>query len=193
MTKKKVAIFASGNGSNAVRIINYFRGHANIEVCALVCNNPKAKVLEKTAKENLHQVLITNKEAQNGELLAEIMKKAKVDYIILSGYLRKIPNGLIQSYPKQIINIHPALLPKYGGSGMYGIHVHEAVKKSNDHESGITIHLINEEYDEGRVLAQHKTSLSQTDSVVDIQQKVQQLEHLHFAVEIEKYIIQRND
>lgn len=192
MNKQRLAIFASGNGSNAVRIIEHFRNHNEIEVCAVVCNNPKAGVLERAANEDLHQILITNKEAADGKLLTELMHKANVDFIVLSGYLRMIPKALIHSYPKHIINIHPALLPKYGGAGMYGIHVHKAVKESGEKQSGITVHLVNEEYDKGEILVQHQTSLNSTDSVADIQKKVQSLEHEYFAQEIENYILLNN-
>lgn len=192
MGKKRLAIFASGNGSNTIKIIDHFEGHDEIEVSLIVCNRKNARVLKRTAGKGIKQILITNEEANNGVLLINLMKDNQIDFIVLSGYLRLIPEELINTYPSGIINIHPALLPKYGGPGMYGMHVHEAVKKAKEKESGITIHLVNAEYDKGKVIAQHRISLSEEDSTAQIQEKVQKLEHLFFAQEIENYILNPN-
>lgn len=192
MGKKRLAIFASGNGSNAIKIIDHFEGHDEIEVSLIVCNRKNAGVLERTAGKGIKQILITNEEANNGVLLVNLLKDNQIDGIVLSGYLRLIPEELINAYPSGIINIHPALLPKYGGPGMYGMHVHEAVKKAKEKESGITIHLVNAEYDKGKVIAQHRVSLSEEDSTAQIQEKVQKLEHLFFAQEIENYMLNPN-
>ena len=155
MKKQRIAIFASGNGSNAVRL-----------------------------------VIIDNEQAKSGEVLVKLMESNNIDFIVLGGYLRKIPSALIASFEDRIINIHPALLPKYGGKGMYGIHVHEAVKEAKEEKTGVTIHLVNQNYDEGRILAQHETVLSLSDEALDIQRKVQQLEHEWFPIEVEKYIME---
>tara|TARA_B100000508_G_scaffold140085_2_gene140072 strand:+ start:91866 stop:92480 length:615 start_codon:yes stop_codon:yes gene_type:complete len=192
MEKKRLALFASGNGSNAIRIIDYFRDNENIKVSVLVCNRENAGVLDKTAGSGIKQVVISNEEASNGQLLVDLMNENEIDYIILCGYLRMIPEELIHSFPEHIVNIHPALLPNYGGPGMYGIHVHRAVKNAGEEKTGITIHLVNEEYDKGKIIAQHDVALSATDSIEDIQKKVQVLEHTFFAPEIENLITKAN-
>ena len=188
MRKHRLAIFASGNGSNAVRLIDYFENHESIETPVVLTNNKNAGVIERLENTPVKTLIIDNKQADDGECLINLMKENEIDFIVLGGYLRKIPAALISIYQNKIINIHPALLPKYGGKGMYGIHVHQAVKEANEPETGITIHLVNQNYDEGRILAQHMTSLSQDDNAIDIQRKVQGLEHEWFPKEIEKYI-----
>lgn len=189
MDKKRLAIFASGNGSNAVRIIDYFKGHAEIEVAVILTNNKEAGVLKRTVDEPIKQLIINNDEAKQGEYLLSLMKEHHIDFIILSGYLRLVPQALIQAFEERIINIHPALLPKYGGAGMYGIHVHKAVKEAQEKESGISIHVVSEKYDKGEVIAQHRVALEKNDSPEDIQKKVQVLEHKYFALEVEKYVL----
>lgn len=188
MRKHRLAIFASGNGSNAVRLIDYFENHESIETPVVLTNNKNAGVIERLENTPVKTLIIDNKQADDGECLINLMRENEIDFIVLGGYLRKIPAALISIYQDKIINIHPALLPKYGGKGMYGIHVHQAVKEANEPETGITIHLVNQNYDEGRILAQHMTSLSQDDNAIDIQRKVQGLEHEWFPKEIEKYI-----
>lgn len=190
MEKSRIAILASGSGSNAVQLLDYFEQSKEIEVAVLLTNNKKAGVLEKT-KARVEQVIISNDEANNGTYLSKIMDEFRVDYIVLAGYLRKIPVGLIQNYPQHIINIHPALLPKYGGKGMYGMNVHRAVKENKETESGITIHVIDKEFDEGEILAQYKTSISLDDDAETIQKKVLQIEHKYFAETVEEYILSR--
>lgn len=189
MDKKRLAIFASGNGTNAVRINEYFKGHEKIEVAVILTNNKDAGVLEKTVNESIDQLIITNDEAKQGEYLLSLMRNHHIDFIVLSGYLRLVPRTLIQAFKGRIINIHPALLPKYGGAGMYGIHVHNAVKEAQEKESGISIHVVSEEYDKGEIIAQHRVALEKNDSPEDIQKKVQVLEHRYFALEIEKYVL----
>ncbi|HLV42501.1 MAG TPA: phosphoribosylglycinamide formyltransferase [Brumimicrobium sp.] len=187
MNKKRIAIFASGGGSNAIKLLDYFENSDEIEVVLLLTNNENAKVLEKT-KDRVDQMIINNEGANDGGYLAEEMQELGVDYIVLAGYLRKIPVELIKAYPQHIINIHPALLPKYGGKGMYGMNVHKAVLESRDSESGITIHLVNEMYDEGKILAQYKTDISPEDDVNTVQKKVLEIEHRYFSEVVEKYI-----
>lgn len=188
MKKQRLALFASGNGSNAERIIEYFKNRDAIETAVVLTNKKDAGVLARTKAESVEQVVISNQAANDGEHLTGLMRDRGIDYIILCGYLRMIPKALIAAYPAQIINIHPALLPKYGGAGMYGMRVHREVRKNRDSKSGITIHLVNEEYDKGKILAQHTTPISAEDSAETIQRKVQVLEHRWFAREIERYI-----
>ena len=190
MEKHRIAIFASGSGSNAMKLLDYFENSKKIEVVVLVTNNKNAGVLEKT-KNSVEQVIISNEEAKNGSFLSEIMHKFHVDYIVLAGYLRKVPIGLIQNYPEHIINIHPALLPKYGGKGMYGMNVHQAVAENKETESGITIHVIDKDFDKGKTLAQYKTPISPEDDAQTIQQKVLKIEHKYFAKTVEEYILSR--
>lgn len=189
MKKQRLAIFASGNGSNAVRLVDYFENHKSIEVAAILTNNKEAGVIERVKNSRLKTLIIDNDQASQGDFLTGLMQKDKIDFIVLAGYLRKIPASFIYEYQDKIINIHPALLPNYGGKGMYGMHVHQAVKEAVDNETGITIHLVNQNYDEGRVLAQHKTIILPSDDAFDIQKKVQQLEYEWFPRVVEEYII----
>ncbi len=193
MKKHRLAIFASGNGSNAVRLIDYFANHKSIDTPVVLTNNRNAGVVGRLENTPVKILIIDNEQAADGEYLVNLMKENQIDFIVLGGYLRKIPTALISIYQDKIINIHPALLPKYGGKGMYGIYVHHAVKEANDRETGITIHLVNQNYDEGRVLAQHETTVSQKDSAIEIQRKVQELEHKWFPKEIEEYIANINN
>lgn len=192
MNKIRIAIFASGNGSNAIRIIEHFKSHKAIEVAVILSNKKDAGVLARTENEPLKQIIINNEQANNGEFLTSLMKDSDIDYVVLSGYLRMIPPDFIHAFPERIINIHPSLLPKYGGAGMYGLNVHKAVKAAQEKETGITIHVVNEEYDKGKIITQHHIELSKEDSVHAIQQRVQSLEHKWFAQDIEQYILQNN-
>lgn len=191
MDKKRIAIFASGSGSNAIKLLDYFKNSEQIEAGVVLTNNKDAGVLEKT-KNRVDQVVMNNEEAKNGTFLSELMRNHHIDYIVLAGYLRKVPMDLIQDYPQHIINIHPALLPKYGGKGMYGTYVHEAVKQNKEIESGITIHVIDKEFDEGEILAQYKTPISPEDDAETIQKKVLKIEHKYFAKTVEEYILSKN-
>lgn len=188
--KIRIAIFASGSGTNAKNIISHFENHKTIEVRVLVCNNPKAKVLDIAAEMCVNNMLISNKEADSGEFLVEEMRFLRVDFIVLAGYLRKIPEELIQAYPNKILNIHPSLLPKFGGKGMYGIHVHEAVLANHEKETGISIHWVNEDFDSGEIIAQFKVDLSDQETAKTIQNKVHNLELEYFPTVIEEAILQ---
>ena len=187
MNTKRIAIFASGGGSNAIKLLDYFEDSKNAEVVVLLTNNERAGVLDKTA-DRVDQMIINNEGANDGEFLVESMKELGVDFIVLAGYLRKIPNELIQAYPERIINIHPALLPKYGGKGMYGMNVHHAVFANKEKESGMTVHLVNEVYDDGKILAQYKVEIAPEDNAETIQKKVLALEHQYFSEVVENYI-----
>lgn len=188
LIKKRIAIFASGSGSNAIKLLDYFEKSAEIEVALLLTNNENAAVLEKTA-DRVDQMIINNDGAKDGAYLLEAMQEQEIDFIVLAGYLRKIPLALIKAYPEHIINIHPALLPKYGGKGMYGMNVHRAVFENKEKESGITIHLVNEVYDDGKVLAQYTTKISPEDDINTIQKKVLKIEHQYYSEVVEKYVL----
>ena len=172
---KKIAIFASGNGSNAENIIKYFEGSKKIKVQLVGSNNSKAKVLNKAKIHNIETCIFSDAELINGLVLKELELK-KIDFIILAGFLLKIPEEIINSYPNRIINIHPSLLPLYGGKGMYGIHVHKKVSESKDLESGITIHFVNRHYDQGAIIFQAKCILYPNIKPKEIQKKVHKLE-----------------
>lgn len=187
--KKRLAIFASGHGSNANVLMKYFSTHSQIEVAIVVSNNPSAGVLEFAKKNHIESRVFTNELFTSGEEIAKFLKAQKIDYIILSGFLRKIPEILIEQFPGKIINIHPALLPKFGGKGMYGKHVHEAVYNAGETETGITIHLVDNEFDHGDHIAQFSCPINTNDSVGEITKKVQSLEYLHFAPSIERFIL----
>ena len=195
-----IAIFASGAGSNARKIIDYFEkrtagGSVNgtgtksaaIKVSLIVCNVPGAVVLE-IAKEKGIPSLIINKADFNATGYVESLQNADINFIVLAGFLWKVPEVLVRAYPKAIINIHPALLPKYGGKGMYGMRVHEAVIAAGEKESGITIHWVNEHYDEGAIIFQAKCSIDANDTADTLANKIHALEHAHFAPTIEKLL-----
>jgi len=185
---KKIAIFASGGGSNAESIINYFKGHSSIDVSLIVSNKEKAFVLKRAKKHNIPSVYISNKDFKSGELVLEKLIEHDIEYIILAGFLLLIPRTLTQKFPNRILNIHPALLPNYGGKGMYGQHVHQAVFNNFEKESGMTIHLVNEKYDEGKILFQVKVDLKVTDTPDVIAAKVLKLEHKHYPEVINDYL-----
>lgn len=178
---KNLALFASGNGTNVQRIAEYFADSADIRIKLIVCNNPKAYVLERAKNLGIETLLIKDKESffHSNEVL-EILQQNNIDLIVLAGFLWLIPNNLIEAYPNKIINLHPALLPKYGGKGMYGMHVHEAVVANGETETGITIHYVNQCYDEGKIIFQAKCSLSPDDTAEDVARKIHGLEYEYF-------------
>jgi len=183
-----IAIFASGAGSNARKIIEYFENKGlRIKVSLIVCNVPNAGVLE-IAKEKGIPSLIINKTDFNATGYVESLQNADINFIVLAGFLWKVPEVLVRAYPKAIINIHPALLPKYGGKGMYGARVHEAVIAAKEKESGITIHWVNEHYDEGAIIFQASCSIDANDTADTLANKIHTLEHAHFAPTIEKLL-----
>ena len=183
-----IAIFASGAGSNARKIIEYFENKGlRIKVSLIVCNVPNAGVLE-IAKEKGIPSLIINKTDFTATGYVESLQNADINFIVLAGFLWKVPEVLVRAYPKAIINIHPALLPKYGGKGMYGARVHEAVIAAGEKESGITIHWVNEHYDEGTIIFQASCSIDANDTADTLANKIHALEHAHFAPTIEKLL-----
>ncbi|UZD22675.1 phosphoribosylglycinamide formyltransferase [Algoriphagus halophytocola] len=181
---KRLAILASGSGSNAEKIMAHFQHSAKAEIALVASNKPDAFVLERAKKFNVPTFTFSRKEMDAGQLL-EKLREEKIDWVILAGFLLKIPVALTRAFPDRMVNIHPALLPKYGGKGMYGAHVHEAVKAAGDKETGITIHLVNEHYDEGKIIFQASTPLTEEDTPESIAAKVHELEHRHFPQVIE--------
>ena len=189
MKKIKLALFASGNGSNALNIIDYFSSSSLIEIGFVLTNKKDAPIVELAQKKNVETLILSNDEVSNGALLTKICFEKGIDFIILAGYLRKIPVELLTNYSNKMINVHPALLPKFGGQGMYGNNVHKAVFESEEFETGITIHFVNEHFDEGRVIAQFHCEVNKNDTIETIQAKVQKLEHTYFPIVIEKTIL----
>ncbi len=184
----RIAIFASGSGSNAENIISHFAVNENVEVALVLSNKPNAFVLERAKKHQVESLVFSSNDLNKSTKVLDALKEYNVSIVVLAGFLLKIPDSLIQHYPNKIINIHPALLPNYGGKGMYGMHVHCAVVQNNESTSGITIHYVNENYDEGAVIFQATCNIDPTDSPEEVQVKVQELEALHFAKIIESVI-----
>lgn len=184
---KKIAIFASGSGTNAENIINYFNAKKTAIITKVFCNNPNAKVFERCKRLQIDAVLFSKDDFFNTDVVFNQVKE-DADYIVLAGFLLKIPSNILEFYSNKIINIHPALLPKYGGKGMYGMYVHKAVKENNESETGITIHYVNENYDEGAIIFQAKAQLTPSDSPEDIAQKIHILEYKHFPKIIETVV-----
>lgn len=184
---KQIAIFASGAGSNAGRIIDHFRHHSSISVSLIVCNKPGAGVLTIAKKEQIPTLLIEKEKFFQGNAYVDELRERKIDILVLAGFLWKIPAALVAAYRGRIINIHPSLLPKYGGKGMYGRHVHEAVIAAKDKESGITIHFVDELYDHGQAIFQISVEVDPSDTPETLAQKVHLLEHAHFPRIIEEF------
>lgn len=183
-----LAIFASGTGSNAQKIIDSFRNHPLIKVSLVVSNKPDAGVLQIAQKEQINTLIINKEQFFRGNAYADELKAAQIDWVILAGFLWKVPIALIQAFPDRIINIHPALLPKYGGKGMYGHFVHEAVLAAGEKESGITIHYVDEHFDHGNTIFQAVCVLDENDTPLTIAKKVQVLEHAHYPEVIERLV-----
>lgn len=182
---KNIAIFASGNGTNCENIINYFKQSELARTSLVVCNNPKAAVTERARKLGVPVLTITKDEFNDSDFILNMLKEKEISLIVLAGFMLLVPRYLTEAYSQRIINIHPSLLPKYGGKGMYGIHVHEAVKANKEKESGITIHYVNSDYDKGQIIKQYTTPISDSDSAEDIARKVHVLEYKYFPKEIE--------
>jgi phosphoribosylglycinamide formyltransferase 1 len=189
--KIRLAVFASGSGTNTESILEHFKNNDRIDVSLIVTNKSDAGVIARAEKNKVEWVYIPKSEFDDQELVEVILDEHKVDWIILAGWLLLVPPYLIKRYSNRIINIHPALLPRHGGKGMYGRFVHETVKLAGDKESGITIHLVNEKFDEGKILAQYKVGLNSSDTAASIEQKVRQLELKYFATDIEKILLSR--
>lgn len=184
-----IAIFASGNGTNAERLINYFNGSTQVKIKLIITNNEVAGIVNiaNNYKKNLQ---IISKATLNNyaEQFIDFLKTEKVDLIVLAGFLLKIPEQLVQAFPNRIINIHPSLLPKYGGKGMYGKFVHEAVIGAKEQYSGITIHFVNEEYDKGEIILQEKCSINDVETIDSLAKKIQELEHHFLPLAVDKVV-----
>lgn len=188
MKNFRLAIFASGSGSNAQAICQYFTNHKTIEVVLILSNNDKAAVLEKAKDFQIQAAHFNKNDFARGGRVEQLLIEQHITHIVLAGFLWLVPPFLIERFPERIVNIHPALLPKYGGKGMYGRHVHEAIKMGGDRETGITIHLVNEKFDEGKHLFQATCSVEADLTVEQIAARVQSLEHQHYPVVIEQWL-----
>lgn len=185
---KKILIFASGSGSNAERIATYFAEKGTAQVCVILSNNPRAGVLERAKRLSIPALVFDREAFYKRDVVLNIIKAEQPDLIVLAGFLWKVPAYLTEAYPNQIVNIHPSLLPKYGGKGMYGAHVHEAVIANGEKESGISIHYVNEHYDEGNIIYQAKTTVLPTDTAESLAEKIHLLEYEHFPHVIEEVL-----
>lgn len=182
----KIALFASGSGSNAENIIHYFAGHPRLTFPLIISNKSDAVVHDRAMRLGVPSVTFSRADFENGTEILHFLHEHEIDCIVLAGFLLKVPQVLIDAFPDKIINIHPALLPKFGGKGMYGMHVHKSVRESGDTESGITIHYINNNYDEGNIIFQAKCMIFPQDTPDTIAEKVHKLEYEHFPKVIEE-------
>ncbi|GGX07052.1 phosphoribosylglycinamide formyltransferase [Aquimarina muelleri] len=190
---KRIIIFASGSGTNAENIIKYFHEQKIAEVTHVFSNNLRAKVLKRAHLLKVKALHFDKESFYDTNEVLNVLKDAKPDIIVLAGFLWIFPKKIIDAFPNRVINVHPALLPKYGGKGMYGHHVHEAVVKNKEKESGITIHYVNEHYDEGAIVFQAKTPVLEGDTAEDVANAIHQLEYKHFPVVIEKLLFPEVD
>jgi phosphoribosylglycinamide formyltransferase-1 len=186
---KRIAIFASGSGSNAEKIAEYFAGRTDVEVALILTNNPQAGVIQRARKLHIPVIVFDRTTFYETEKILNLLLNNKIDLIVLAGFMMLIPDFLVKAFPEKMVNIHPALLPKYGGKGMYGSFVHEAVVAAKEKESGITIHFVNEHYDEGNVIFQASCEVTDTDSADDVANKIHVLEHFHFPRVIDEIIL----
>lgn len=186
--KKKIAIFASGSGSNAENIARYFKNHPSVKTSLILTNNPKAYVIERAKILGIPYYIFSRKEFYETRSVIDLLKSRGIDFIVLAGFLWLVPQNLLQEYPGAIVNIHPALLPKYGGKGMYGDKVHAAVIAAGEKESGITIHYVNENYDEGQAICQYKCDISLSDTPETLAEKIHGLEYEYFPKVIEEIL-----
>ena len=189
---KKLAIFASGSGSNAENICTYFANHSGIKVILICTNKLDSFIVKRAKKLNIPVAFITKTELNNFDGLHKTLQNTKVDFIILAGFLLKLPAIMVKKYQNRILNIHPSLLPKYGGKGMYGNNVHKAVLENKEVESGISIHFVNQNYDKGELILQEKCSVSENETLETLTAKIHQLEQKYFPLTIEKVLKNHN-
>ncbi len=189
MEKKRLAIFASGSGSNAINLIKHFDEHPMIETAFVLTNNAKAGIIDKAERSGVKIIVLSNTDVSSSTVLDSICKEENVSWIVLAGYLRLVPSNFIDRFENKIINLHPALLPKFGGKGMFGQNVHRAVVESGEKESGITIHFVNKEFDKGQIIAQFRCNVSQEDTAEDIDKKIRVLEQSYLPVVVENTIL----
>lgn len=187
---KRIAVFASGEGTNTQHLIDYFK-QGDVKTVLVVCNNPHANVLKRAEKKNIPSILINKEWSYNGEPVLQKLLNEKLDLLVCAGFLWKIPDDILHAFPNKIVNIHPAILPKFGGKGMYGLNVHKAVIESGDKESGITIHYLNEHYDEGEIILQKKCEVEKKDTPASLAQKVLMLEHEWYPKTIEQLLTKK--
>lgn len=180
MKKQRLAIFASGTGSNALNIIRFFKQSKLVEVGFVLSNKNDAPIVKSALQEGVEVEVVSNQDVESAQRIMELCASKSIDYIVLAGFLRKIPKELIEQYPNKIVNIHPSLLPKYGGKGMYGERVHKAVLENREKESGITIHFVNEEFDQGKIIAQFACAIDNSETLETLQQKIHKLEHENY-------------
>ncbi|MEP0212998.1 MAG: phosphoribosylglycinamide formyltransferase [Cellulophaga sp.] len=185
---KRIVLLASGSGSNVENIANYFKDNSLVTIASVFTNKRDAKVIDRCNRLNINCLFFNRESFSKSDCLLNIIKSMDPDLIILAGFLLKIPKNFVTAFPKKIVNIHPALLPKYGGKGMYGMHVHNAVKNNNEAETGITIHYVNENYDEGAIIHQAKASVFKEDTPEHIAEKVHALEYEHFPKVIDQIL-----
>ncbi len=185
---KKIVIFASGSGTNAENIIRYFSDSENVRVALVLSNKRNAGVLDRADKHDIEALYFNRKALYRSDIILNVLKSIGPDLIVLAGFLWKFPDNILRAFPDSVINIHPALLPKYGGKGMYGLNVHRAVTENRETTSGITIHYVNENYDEGAVIFQTETAVLPSDSPEDVAHKIHALEYEHFPKVIEKLL-----
>jgi phosphoribosylglycinamide formyltransferase 1 len=185
---KRIAIFASGSGSNAEKIAKYFSERQDVDVTLILTNNPQAGVIKRARNLHIPVVVFDKATFYDTTRILDLLHNQKIDFVILAGFMMLIPEFLVKGYSERMLNIHPALLPKYGGKGMYGQFVHEAVVAAKEKESGITIHFVNEHYDEGNIIFQAKCPVLETDSADDVANKIHALEHFHFPRVIDEVI-----
>ncbi len=186
--KKRIAIFASGSGSNAQKIMEHFRKHPEAEVALILTNNPDAYVLQRADNFEVPTHIFDKQEFYQTEEIIDLLKNLKIDLIVLAGFLWLIPQNLLEAFPKKIVNIHPALLPKYGGKGMYGDRIHQQVLANVEEESGITIHYVNEDFDAGEIIYQARFKIENGDDLEMIKFKGQQLEHQYYPKVVEQVL-----
>jgi phosphoribosylglycinamide formyltransferase 1 len=187
---KKILIFASGSGTNAENIIKYFKNSSSVTVVAVFSNNSTAGVLDKAKKLIVPTAIFSKEDLNSGKVLQSV-RDFQPDLIVLAGFLLKFPQDLIKTYPNKVINIHPALLPKFGGKGMYGMHIHKAVVENSEKETGITIHYVNENYDEGAIIFQKKVTVLGTDTPEVVAEKIHELEQKYFPQVIEDILLNK--
>ena len=184
---KNIVVFASGSGSNAVKIFEYFSDLNNVNIASLYCNNPNAKVLERFKSFNIDTVLFSKDDLKSNTILNSL-KNVNPDLIVLAGFLLKIPKDITNFFKNKIINIHPALLPLYGGKGMYGENIHKAVIKNKDKMSGLTIHYVNDKYDDGTIIFQKTIRIEPGETPLSLSKKILTEEHINYPVEIGKLL-----
>jgi len=188
MSPIHLAILASGSGSNAENICNYFSLRSDVKVCVIISNKPDAYVHQRAERLGVLSITCSKSELTDAESFLKVLKDFQIDFVVLAGYLLRIPAGLIKEYPHRIINIHPALLPKYGGKGMYGDRVHEAVVEAREKETGITVHYVNEDYDEGAIIFQAVCPVLEDDMPETVAYKVHALEYLHYPKVVDRVL-----